>query len=202
MSDFTGVFGGNPGIAIDATRSQQNNNLGALPVLLTGSDLSPVGVQLTRTFPMAVPNASSNVFAFDPNIKTPYGNSFSGGWQRGFGKSTSIEARYIYTKSVGTWTLNNVNGYLNYNELNIVENKFINEFRVAQANLVANIAAGRGSTFAYTGVAGTAPLPILLAYLNGSTAVGDTTKYSGSGGTRHTPLQQAFALEPEPVAAT
>src|SRR5260221_2381272 len=91
MSDFTGVFGGNPGIAIDATRSQQNNNLGTLPVLLTGSDLSPVGVQLTRTFPMAVPNASSNVFAFDPNIKTPYGNSFSGGWQRGFGKSTSIE---------------------------------------------------------------------------------------------------------------
>ena len=38
---------------------------------------------------------------------------------------------------------------LNYNEINIFENGFLNEFRVAQANLQANIAAGRGNTFAY-----------------------------------------------------
>ena len=43
---------------------------------------------------------------------------------------------------------------MNYNELNILENGFFNEFKVAQANLLANIAAGRGNTFAYTGAAG------------------------------------------------
>jgi hypothetical protein len=55
----------------------------------------------------------------------------------------------------------------NFNEVNIFENNFINEFRQAQANLRANIAAGRGNTFAFTGVPGTAPLPTLLAYFNG-----------------------------------
>ncbi len=49
MSDFTGVFGGNPGIQIDATRNLTNGNLGTLPVLLTGSDLGPPAVNLTRS---------------------------------------------------------------------------------------------------------------------------------------------------------
>ena len=35
MSDFTEVFGSNPGISIDATRNDANGNLGTLPVLLT-----------------------------------------------------------------------------------------------------------------------------------------------------------------------
>ena len=35
----------------------------------------------------------------------------------------------------------------NYNEINIIENGFLNEFRLAQQNLQANIAAGRGDTF-------------------------------------------------------
>ena len=59
---------------------------------------------------------------------------------------------------------------LNYNEFNIVENGFLNEFRQAQANLQANIAAGRGNTFAYTGAPGTAPLPMFLAFFNGQNA--------------------------------
>lgn len=214
MSDFTGVFGGNPGIAIDATRGQTNNNLGTLPVLLTGGDLGAPPVPASRASPMAVPNASSNVFVFDPNIKTPYGNSFSGGWQRGLTKDMSIEARYIYTRSVDTWTLSAVNGYLNYNELNIVENKFVNEFRVAQANLQANIAAGAGrgciggvttsgcqNNFAFTGAPGTSPLPIFLAYLNGSTAVADPTKYTGANWTNSTFVQSLFPLNPNPFAA-
>jgi hypothetical protein len=215
MSDFTGVFGSNPGIAIDATRGQTNNNLGTpLPLLLSGGDLSSPAVPASRIFPMAVPNASSSVFTFDPNIKTPYGNSFSGGWQRGITRDMSIEARYIYTKSVGTWTTNNTNGYLNYNELNIVENKFVNEFRVAQGNLQANIAAGPGrgciggvttagcqNNFAFTGAPGTSPLPIFLAYLNGSAAVSDPTKYTGNNWTNTTLVQSLFPLNPNPFAA-
>ena len=33
---------------------------------------------------------------------------------------------------------------------------------------MANLAAGRGNTFAYTGAAGTAPLPIFQAYFAGT----------------------------------
>src|SRR5450756_373579 len=47
------------------------------------------------------------------------------------------------------------------------ENGFYDEFRKAQANLRANIVAGKSNTFAYTGAAGTSPLPIFMAFLQG-----------------------------------
>ena len=43
------------------------------------------------------------------------------------------------------------------------ENGFYDEFRRAQANLRANIVAGNGTTFAFTGAPGTSPLPIFQA---------------------------------------
>ena len=155
MSDMTEVYGDNPGILIDATRSTTNGNLGTLPVLFAGGNgnLGAPAIPLTRVYPMAVPSPSSNVRAFDPNIKLPYAGTGTIGIQRKLSQNISLEARYIRTDSYGGWTLRNLSGALNYNEINIVENKFIDEFRVAQANLVANIAAGKGSTFAYTGVA-------------------------------------------------
>ena len=36
MSDFTGVFGGNPGLTVNANRNVNNGNLGPLPLLLPG----------------------------------------------------------------------------------------------------------------------------------------------------------------------
>ncbi len=47
------------------------------------------------------------------------------------------------------------------------ENGFYDEFRLAQQNLNANIQAGKGNTFAYTGAAGTSPLPIFMAFFKG-----------------------------------
>jgi hypothetical protein len=47
-------------------------------------------------------------------------------------------------------------------------------------NLQANQAAGRGNTFAYTGAAGTQPLPIYLAYINGRTNFNDPSAYTGA----------------------
>ena len=202
MSDMTEVYGDNPGILIDATRSTGNGNLGTLPVLFTGGDLSAPNTPLTRVYPMAVPSASSNVRAFDPTITLPYAGTGSIGLQRKLSRNISLEARYIRTDSFGSWTLRNLSGALNYNEINIVENKFIDEFRVAQANLVANIAAGRSSSgFAYTGAPGTSPLPIFLAHLNGSTAATDPTKYTGTGWTNSTLTQSMYALNPNPQTA-
>jgi hypothetical protein len=202
MSDLTEVYGDNPGILIDATRSLTNGNLGTLPLLLTGSDLSAPSTPLTRVYPMAVPSASSNVRAFDPNIKLPYAASGTIGIQRAITKNMSIEARYIRTDSFASWTLRNLAGALNYNEINIVENNFLNEFRLAQANLAANIAAGRGSTFAYTGVPGTSPLPIFLANLSGSNAATDTSKYTGAGWTSSGLVQSLYAYNPTVCCST
>ena len=62
----------------------------------------------------------------------------------------AVEARYVGTRSLQSWQT------YNYNETNIVENGFLNEFRLAQQNLQANVAAGlrrhcNACTFAYRG---------------------------------------------------
>ncbi len=201
MSDFTGVFGGNPGIQIDTSRNLANGNLGTLPVLLTGSDLGPPAANLTRSYPMAVPTASSNVYVFDPHIKTPSAFSYFFSWQRQLAKDMAVEARFIHTNSFNTWTAGGQLPYMDYNELNILENGFFSEFKLAQANLQANIAAGKANTFAYTGVAGTSPLPVFLAYLNGSKLSNDATKYTGSGWTNTTLVQSMYPLNPNPYTA-
>jgi len=197
MSDFTGPLGANPGVAIDDSRNLANGNLGTLPVLLSSSDLSapPVG---PRSYPMAVPNASSSVYVFDPNLKTPSAFTYSFSWQRKVSKNMALEARFIHTASYNQWTGGQQLSYMDLNEVNILNNGFFDEFKVAQANLQANIAAGKGSTFAYTGVAGTSPLPIFLAYLNGSSAASDPKQYTGTGWTNTTMVQSMYPLNPNP----
>ena len=88
---------------------------------------------------------------------------------------------------------------ININEANITSNGFLNEFRAAQANLQANIAAGRGNTFAHTG-AGTVPLPIFLAHFNGQSAAnaGNTAAYTGANWTSAAFLGYLAARNPNP----
>jgi hypothetical protein len=200
MSDFTGVYGSNPGISIDATRNQTNGNLGNLPVLLSSSDLGPPNINLTRSYPMTVPTASTSVYVFDPHIKTPSAFTYNVSFQRQLGRSLSLEARYIHTNSFNTWTTANLN-MLDYNEVNIIENGFLNEFKLAQANLQANIAAGKGQTFAYTGAAGTQPLPIFLAYINGLKTANNTASYTGTNWTNSSYVQSMYPLNPNPYTS-
>src|SRR5262249_14191707 len=118
------------------------------------------------------------------------------GVQRALDRSTAIEVRYVGTWGHDIW-LNQ-----NYNEFDIFNNGFIDEFRKAQANLQANIAAGRGNTFAFTGAPGPSPLPIFLAYCNGanSASAGDPTKYTGSNWTNSTNLGFLAVRNPNPFA--
>jgi hypothetical protein len=202
MSDFTEVYGSNPGIQIDATRNLTNGNLGTLPVLFSGSNLDAPDIPLQRVYPMAVPSASSNVRVFDPNVRLPWALTGTFGIQRALSPTRSIELRFVHTDSHDAWTLNNLSGQLNYNEVSVVQNGFMNEFRVAQANLAANIVAGKGNTFAYTGAPGTSPLPIFLANFNGlggAANSNDPSKYTGSGWTTSTFVQNMYALNPNPL---
>ena len=48
----------------------------------------------------------------------------------------AVEVRYVGTRGVDQWS------ELNYNERNLIENGFFNEFKLAMANLQANNAAG------------------------------------------------------------
>ena len=117
----------------------------------------------------------------DPEITLPYVQSWSVGFQRSLDADSAIEVRYIGNQNTRAW------GTENWNERVLIENGFLDEFRKAQANLAANIAAGKGNTFAYrTDVAGSSPLPIYLAHLNGRSDSGNAAAYTGANWTNTT----------------
>jgi hypothetical protein len=92
-------------------------------------------------------------------------------------RNTVIEVRYVGNHLSRQWTTENLD------EVNVVENGFLNEFKLAQANLQANLAANRGSTFRYFGAGtGTSPLPIVLAFASAVPAsqAGDASKYTST----------------------
>ncbi len=190
MSDFTGVFGDNQGIAV-SLQSDQNNS--SLPILLRNNPALPAAPSVNLPANPASITTRGNVF--DPNIQLPYTQSWSAGWQRKVSRDSAIELRYVGSRHLGDWDTFNIN------EPNITTNGFLTEFRQAQSNLQANIAAGRGATFAYMGAGtGTAPLPIMLAHFNaqGAANAGNAALYTGANWTSATFLGFLAARNPNP----
>jgi hypothetical protein len=170
LGDFSGQFGANPGSAINADRNLTIGNLvggslGSLPVLLRETNrLGPPAFATTPNYPLREV-VTGDAQIFDPNTKVPYSQSWTFGIQRELSKNMAVEVRYVGTRNLRGWTEYNLNDV----EQNILENGMMSEFKLAQANLQANIAAGRGNTFRYFGPGtGTAPLPITLAYFAGN----------------------------------
>ena len=97
----------------------------------------------------------------------------------------AVDVRYVGTRNYGGWWI----GGRNMNEFNTIENGFLDEFKKAQANLQINQATygfnSTGNTFAYNGLPGQSPLPIMLAWFNGlpASAASDPASYTTSPGT-------------------
>ncbi len=182
-SFYSGQLGSNPGGFVNAARNLSIGNLvtgkngDVLPLLFRESSrLGPPAFSTTPVFPFSGA-VTDQVNVIDPNLKIPLVHSWSFGIQRELNKSTVVEVRYVGNRESRAWVTPNLN------EVNVVENGFLNEFKLAETNLQANIAGGRGSTFKYFGAGtGTAPLPIMLAYFSGIPAAqaGDPTKYTSS----------------------
>jgi hypothetical protein len=194
-SDFSGPFGANPGIAITVDRTTGLGNLedgAGLPVLLRQQNrLGPPSFPLRPAYPLS-DVITGDLSIFDQSLQVPYAQTWTAGWQRRLTRDTAIEVRYVGTRHHQGWT-----EYL-WNESNIVENGFLDEFRLAQANLQANMSAGRGATFAFTGAPGTSPLPIYLAYLNGRTDAANTAAYSGTSWTSSNFVDPLAGFDPRP----
>jgi hypothetical protein len=178
MSDFNTAIDDNPGINFVADRNHTIGNLGT-PGTVFLRDRTALGAPnfpLTRQYPMT-DNRDGDIHVFDPNLQTPYAQTWTAGWQRKLGAKTSAEIRYVGTRADQLWN------DFNFNEVNIVENGFLDEFRLAQQNLRANVAAGRGAHFRYMGPGtGTVPLPIYLAYFTGTPGAqaNDAARYSNA----------------------
>ncbi len=177
ISTYVTPFGGNPGGTITASRSQNLGNLivgnMSYPVLYRDKSLiGPPEFAKEPQYPLT-PAITNSIYAFSQDFRTPYTMSWSFGMQRELSKDTVLEIRYAGNKSL--------QGLTNYdlNELNIVENGWLDEFWLAQKNLYANITAGRGTNFRYYGAGtGTSPLPITIAYLGGKLDPNDPASYT------------------------
>jgi len=193
MGGFTGRLDDNPGLIISANRNESLGNIGALPLLLRESGrLGPAAFPETRQFPLT-DVVTEDVQLFDPNLQIPYSDTWSAGWQRSVTRNMAIEVRYVGSRGRDLWTTYNIN------ELNINENGVFSEFQLAQQNLQANIAAGRGSNFRYFGPGtGTSPLPIAVAYFGGRTDAGSTAAYSSGSFASSTFVNPLATRNPNP----
>src|SRR5262249_49976963 len=175
INTLINTISNNAGGSITVNRNIATGNLGSLPLLLR--DSSRLGAPTfpdTPAYPLtgAITNGAST---YDPNLKTPYIMSWTFGLQREISKDMAIEVRYVGNRALG------FRQAFNINEVNIIENGFLDEFKLAQANLQANIAAGRGNTFKYAGPGtGTSPLPITLAFFSGKVDPNAAASYSST----------------------
>jgi hypothetical protein len=201
INTLIGTISNNTGGSITVNRNRTVGNLGTLPLLLRDTGrLGPPSFPDTPVYPLtgALTNGAS---IYDPNLRTPYIMSWTFGLQREISKDMAIEVRYVGNRAL------NFRQSFNINEVNINENKFLDEFKLAQANLQANNKAGgsRAGSFAYFGPnTGTSPLPIILAYFTGNpaSAAGTQSLYSNASNSpfRNNTFVNPLALNnPNPI---
>lgn len=158
----TTVTGNVPGGSISLSRSLAIGNLTVGTNLRDANNpnLTYPAFNPTPNVPTDLTLANTAIVV-DPNLKTGHVDSFSFGYQRQLDRNSVIEVSYVANRGKGIHRLNWVN------EINTIENGFADEFLLAQENLYANMAAGRGANYRYYGPGtGTHPLPTFTAYFN------------------------------------
>ncbi|MCI0525467.1 MAG: hypothetical protein L0Y75_09420, partial [Acidobacteria bacterium] len=163
VSNALGVGTTNPGLIQTAAENAPKGVLTGAGIPLTTPTFK---IPITDAENFAI-NAGNGLWTFDPNLRVPYVQQWSFGIEREIANNTAFEARYVGNHAVKIFRA------IDYNEVNIFENGFLQEFLNAQKNLAIN----GGSSFA-SGAAGTVPLPILSALFNGisnASGFGSTT---------------------------
>ncbi|HJP93655.1 MAG TPA: TonB-dependent receptor [Pyrinomonadaceae bacterium] len=192
LGNITQILSGNPGGTLTLNSDVDAETLPLGTLFRDRAALTPPGFADTPVYPITAQPGDA-IGGFDPNLKTGLVHSWNFGVQREIFKDTVVEARYVGTRGRNLWRRYGIN------EVNVLENGFLSEFRLAQANLAANQAAGRGNTFAFFGPGtGTQPLPIMLGFFTGSQAnANNAAAYAGvaqfTNSTRLTQLNPNFA---------
>ena len=121
------------------------------PVLLSQTNrLYPASFNPDPTYPIAVgANRADNLNAFAPDIKIASVQTWTVGFARSISRDMAVEIRYVGNRGDNEWSAINYNcGTTNGNNCtairgeNLVANGFLNEFKLAMANLQANNASG------------------------------------------------------------
>jgi hypothetical protein len=208
LTVFTSLYGGNAGLNKPLIRNASSGLVPpgqSWPVLLSQKDrLYSAPYDPNPSYPILVRSGRvDSLQAFAPDIKIAQVQNWTVGFARSISRDMAVEIRYVGNKGANQWSS------LNYNAIrteNLIANGFFNEFKLAMANLTANNAAGgsRTGSFAYYGAGtGTSPLPIYLAYLNGSKDYGNPAAYTGGSATwtSTTIASRLAAPNPSPTTA-
>jgi hypothetical protein len=169
---FTIPWSSNQGVSINTSVdpvSQNTSAFGPAGSVLFSNQVLPVAtVASTPTYPIALA-AGSSINDYDPNLKARYVESWNLGLQRSLTPDTVLEVRYVGNRSVRAVTS------LNLNEVNVVENQFLNQFQTAQSNLaiangvsvsqLAGLNTLKSTNFFNAGLPGQGAVPILSTAL-------------------------------------
>ncbi|HEX3084728.1 MAG TPA: TonB-dependent receptor, partial [Pyrinomonadaceae bacterium] len=199
LNGFLSIMAANPGQTISANQSTTGSPFPLGFGLLFRNGLPPIDPAVP-TAPV-LPNTGAitdSVNGFLPNLKTGYVESWTMGIQREIKKDNVIELRYVGNRGHKLWR------QYDQNEINVFENGFLNEFRLAQQNVLVNLATpaaqGGGFNMRYRGPGtGTNPLPILMKFLGGNLDPNVVANYAGSLFANTTVLGPLTPLNPSPV---
>ncbi len=204
---FTAVTGANPGGTLTTNRNLTLQNLPVGSYLRQGP-FAPPAFPSTPVYPNTG-LLTDAVNGFVQDLKIGYVNSWTIGLQRELNADTVVEVRYVGNRGRKLWR------QVDLNELNIIENGVFAEWKLAQGNLLANIAANRcqsglnptanpgcQANFAYFGDGtGTSPLPITLGYFQGLAATASTNpaNYTNANFRSNTYYNTMNPLNPAPL---
>ena len=144
-------------------------------LIATAAVTTPTGVLTAAGVPLPTPvfqmpitdrannllNPNNSLWAIDPDLKTPYVQQWSFGYEREIFPNTAFEVRYAANHAIKLYRA------VDFNEINIFENGFLQEFLNAQRNLAAR---GAGATSFAPGCVGCVDLPIFSRFFVGATA--------------------------------
>src|SRR5262245_48622671 len=191
FASFTDMFGSNNGPTVSLTVSPSATpaifpltNQGVLfrnpaswPALTPPADTS--ALPLT---PGALAAVSAN--DFDPGLKAGYTQSMTFGIQRELNKNTALEVRWVGTHGTHLWRQQE------YNEVNIFENGFLDQFNAARNNLLIYAKANPTTcivtgtvvqsvsgtcNYGNSGLTGQVNVPLITTAIGGSGAATDST---------------------------
>jgi hypothetical protein len=161
-ANFNTYFYANPVAPSGSTPGAGFYNAGSVSL---GGTLPALASTSPTPFQSVIPESyqsfsGTSYLTFDPHIKQPYVESWQVGIQRQITPSNVLEVRYVGNVAKDQWL------GVNYNEVNIFENGFLQDFQAAQANLTAS----GGTTFQ-----GPNPTPILAQAFAGTGAAAGFT---------------------------
>jgi hypothetical protein len=155
-------------------------------LIATAANTTPTGVLTGAGVPLppqtfAIPltdrenniaNPNNSLWAIQPDLKTPYAQQWSFGYEREIAKDTAFEIRYVANHAIKLYRA------VDFNEINIFENSFLNEFINAQNNLAINVANNVNSFGNLFPAQGTVPLPIFSRFF--ATGVSNANGFGNS----------------------